>query len=399
MKMKQRGSIVRHHGYWFYYVKLPGQDKRRMLALRAPGAKHGLADDRPREMAEQAAARIWEEATRQSRKHNQNGATVDDVCAAYCAHAREYYRRPDGSRTSEPANIEIGLRLFRKMFGRAVMCELTHQDMLKHRDALIRSGLARVTVNRRIDIAKRMVSWAFDEAFITSSVKVELSQVKRLKRGRSAARETEPVRPVDNFTFEQTLSFMVPNTADMCRVHRLTGMRPEEVCALSWSRIDTSQTPWVYRPESHKNEWRGMPRVILIGAQARAILEKYRNMGERPFSPRVAILERMQQPGRNKYDHWDRRLGGVPQEIGEMWKPDSYRRTISYACRKAEVPSWGANRLRHAFATDVRRAFGYEACRAVLGHSNGARVTDRYSFAALEDEIIRVASPAVEALG
>ena len=60
---------------------------------------------------------------------------------------------------------------------------------------------------------------------------------------------------------------------------------------------------------------------------------------------------------------------------------------------------WSANQLRHAFATEVRRKFGLEACRAVLGHSNGARVTDRYSFEAAEDEIIKAASVAVEALG
>jgi len=51
------------------------------------------------------------------------------------------------------------------------------------------------------------------------------------------------------------------------------------------------------------------------------------------------------------------------------------------------------------FATEVRRRFGLEATRAVLGHSMGARITDRYSFEAAEDEIIRAASAAVEALG
>ena len=48
---------------------------------------------------------------------------------------------------------------------------------------------------------------------------------------------------------------------------------------------------------------------------------------------------------------------------------------------------------------EVRRKFGLEACRAVLGHSMGARITDRYSCDALEDEIVEKASAAVEALG
>jgi len=95
MKYKRNGSVVVHHGYWFYSVKLPGAEKRRMLALRAPGAEHGLSADRPREMAEQAAARLWEDACREDRAcHGERGATAEAVFAAYCAFARTYYRRP-----------------------------------------------------------------------------------------------------------------------------------------------------------------------------------------------------------------------------------------------------------------------------------------------------------------
>ena len=37
--------------------------------------------------------------------------------------------------------------------------------------------------------------------------------------------------------------------------------------------------------------------------------------------------------------------------------------------------------------------------RGVLGHYAGGRITDRYSFEAIEEEIIATAGPAVEALG
>ena len=84
---------------------------------------------------------------------------------------------------------------------------------------------------------------------------------------------------------------------------------------------------------------------------------------------------------------------------GEAWTTGSYTCAIGKAAARAGLPPWGANRLRHAFATEVRRRFGLEACRAVLGHSLGARITDRYSYDALEDEVIAKASPAVEALG
>lgn len=402
MKYKRNGSIVAHRGYWVFAVKLPGDKKRRMITLRAPGAKHGLAADRPREMAEQAAARVWEEATREM-KRGPKGATVEDVCAAYCEHARTYYRHADGTPTSEVANVTTGVRLFREIFGDAALAELTHSDMLALRDALIRSGVARVTVNRRLAIVKRLLAWALDEAYISATVKAELSQVQPLKRGRSAAPERAPVREVADDVIEKTIAHMMPNTADMIRVHRLTGMRPDEICDLRWSAIDTSATPWIYRPGRHKNEWRGdfgQPRVILIGPRARAILERHREH-EHPFSPALAVAEWIsaKRAAATSPARKSRADPHCPRRPGTAWTTDSYTGTIEAACLRAGTPRWSANRLRHSFATDVRRRFGLDATRAVLGHSTGARVTDRYSFAALEDETIRAATPAVEALG
>ena len=409
MKLKQTGSVFDNHGLWYYSVKLPGESKRRQVPLTAPGSKHTMRTDRPRKMAEQAAARYWAEQTRQIRKHerDEDGVTVEDVCAAWTARAEVYYRHADGTPTSEARSAFIGVSLFREMYGSATMAELTHRDMLRHRDALVRSGVCRQTVNRRVGAVKRMIAWALEEAMIPAVVKAELTQVPNLKRGRSAARETPPVLPVPDSVVEATLQFLMPNTADMVRVHRLTGMRPDEMCGLKWSRIDTSQTPWVYRPERHKNEWRGQPRVIMIGPKARAILLRHKDGGDVPFSPVRAILELMQRkraartspfyPCRDE-DYSRAKIGAV-RKPGEAWKVAAYDRTVAGACKRGGIEHWHPNQLRHAFATEVRRDFGLEACRAVLGHSTGARITDRYSFAALEDETIRNARTAVETLG
>ena len=192
----------------------------------------------------------------------------------------------------------------------------------------------------------------------------------------------------------------MPNTADMVKVHRLTGMRPEEVCSMRWADIDTSATPWVYRPASHKNAWRGQPRVILIGPKARAILERHRAT-EYPFSPVAAVYELMQHR-REQASSPSRVCRADPhatRKPRDHWDTCSYTKTIKAACSRAGIAPWAANRLRHAFATEVRRSFGIDAARAVLGHSTGARVTDRYSMEAAEDEAIRTATPAVEVLG
>ena len=400
MKLKQTGSVFLNHGLWYYSVQLPGEKKRRQVPLKAPGAKTTLREDRPRKMAEEAAARYWEEHTRQVKRHEAVGMRVSTLCAEWGKHCTEYYSK------SMATNGILGVRLFCEMYANQSVCELTHADMLRHRDALVRSGVCRGTVNRRLWFVKAMIAWALDEGLIPAVVKAELSQVRNIKRGRSQAPERAPVRPVDDVTITETLKHMMPNTADMVRVHRLTGMRPCELCHLRWSQIDTSQTPWVYRvpADANKNAWRGelgRPRVVLIGPKAREILNRYRG-GDIPFSPEKAMTEYFNNLREERVTPF---YGGkdpnahIPRKFGETWKTDSYTGTIAAACRRADIKPWGANRLRHAFATEVRRKFGLDAARAVLGHTGGGCVTDIYTYDSLEEEMIRRAAPAVEALG
>lgn len=406
-KYKQSGSVFDNHGLWYYSVQLPGEKRRRQVPLRAPGAKHTLRTDRPRKMAEEAAARYWEEHTRQIRRHDPAGVSVSELCALWADHCREYYRGSDGKPTSMATNAVLAVRLFRDLYGNAAVAELTHADMLKLRDALVRSGVARTTVNRRLWCVKYMMEWALDEAIIPAAVKAELTQVRGVKRGRTSAPERRPVRPVDDATVSATVERMMPNTADMVRLHRVTGMRPCELCALRWSLIDTTRTPWVYRvpPEANKNSWRGefgIPRVVCLGPKARAILERHRDGGDVPFSPQSAMAEYLAERhaaratpvyGRRRQDPH------TPRVLGERWTTDAYSKTIRAACERANIAPWGANRLRHTFGTEVRRAFGLDVARAVLGHTRGGCVTDVYTFDALEEEMIRAATPAVEALG
>ena len=401
MKLKQTGSVFVNHGLWYYSVQLPGEKKRKQVPLRAPNSNHTMRSDRPRKMAEQAAARYWEEHTRQAARHEPSGATVDQLCAAWDAHCQEYYK---GSSTA--VNAVLDVRMFRDLFGQAAVAELTHADMLQLRDALVRSGVSRSTVNTRLWRVKYMLSWALDEALITATVKAELTQVRGVKRGRTSAPDRKPVRPVDDATIEATVAKMMPNTADMVRVHRLTGMRPCEMCALRWSLIDRTRTPWVYRvpPEANKNEWRGelgMPRVVCIGPKAREILERHAD-GDVPFSPQRAMAEHIEaQRAARKTPLYGKRKDAphVPRVLGDRWTTDAYTKTIAAACRRAGIDPWGANRLRHAFGTEVRRTYGLDAAKAVLGHTDGGCITDVYTFDAVVDETVRRASAAVEALG
>ena len=399
---KTRGSIFDNNGYWYVSVRLPGEDKRHKYPLCAPGSDHAMRSDRPREMAIEAARRLWDDATRKARLAPTDSRTVNAVCDAYMRHAEVYYHGG-----TEAKNHAYALSFLKDMFGARPFGELVHTDVLRYRDALVRHGYARKTVNRYVRVVCcQMVPWAFDEGLVLAHTREEFAQPVPLKRGRSVAPERPPVRPVDDATIMKTVERLLPNTADMVRVHRLTGMRPEEMCSLRWEDIDTSATPWVYRPNHHKNEWRGQTRVILIGPKARAILDSHRDT-DHPFSPVAAVYEMMKRkrdartspfyPCRD--ENFTRKKAHAAHRPREAWDTCTYTKTIKAACRRAGVLPWSANQLRHAFATEVRRKFGLEACRAVLGHSNGACVTDRYSLDAIEDETIEKAKVAVETLG
>ena len=57
---------------------------------------------------------------------------------------------------------------------------------------------------------------------------------------------------------------------------------------------------------------------------------------------------------------------------GAVYSVESYRRAITTACRRAEVPHRHPNRLRHAAATRLRKEFGLDIARVILGHSSPA---------------------------
>ena len=199
-------------------------------------------------------------------------------------------------------------------------------------------------MNTRLWRVKYMMAWALDEAIIPATVKAELTQVKGVKRGRTSAPERQPVRPVDDATISATIQYMTPNTADMVRVHRLTGMRPCELCALKWSLIDTSREPWVYRvpPEVNKNEWRGelgQPRVVCIGPKARAILERHKDGGDVPFSPVRAMAEYLEARRAARVTPIygkPKAAPPVPRVLGEHWTTDAYTKTIRAACGRVD---------------------------------------------------------------
>jgi hypothetical protein len=94
------------------------------------------------------------------------------------------------------------------------------------RQEFIDKELSRGHINAQIRRIVGMFSWAVEEETIPETTHRALAAIRNLKRGRSKAIETEPIRPVDEAVIDATLFELPEVVADMVRVQLLTGMRP-----------------------------------------------------------------------------------------------------------------------------------------------------------------------------
>lgn len=398
-----KGTVYVNNGKWYYAVRLPGERKRKARKLCAPGHDVAMSADRPRELAVQAAWRIWEAAVAKPSSLYVKAATVEEIAAAYCEWIKTYYRRADGTPTSEQASIPLSLRAVRDLYGETPVTALTHADMVRTRETIISWGTcSRSTVNFYMARVRRMWEWALDQGLIPAKVKAELCQLQPLKPNRTTLREPVPVLAAPDDDIEAACAIAPENFADMVRVHRLTGMRPEELCAMTFEHIDRSRVPWVYRPPFFKTQWRGMVRAVLIGPKAREIISKYDDgdFGGYPFSPARIIAQGIALANGHHHQTMTKITANIPTKRGiEHWITGTYTNAVRAYCRKAKVKEWTANRLRHSFATEIRRKYGIVMAGVLLGHSNGSRITDGYSREAAVDEIVRTAGSVIEEIG
>lgn len=377
------GTIWENRGRWNWRVRLPGTPARKNYPLRLPGQSVALSVEKGIDLAESIAWRMWEKASRIQLKPV--GTTLDDVASLYLAWAHEYYRRADGSPTREAVNCEMALRPLRARCGRNPIDDIGYKAILDTRDAMIESGLNRTTINQRVGIWKRFFLWALDNRHCSAQTKGEVWAVGALKKNRSKAAESNPVGPVPHRIVKKTLASLPPNTRAMVMVQELSGMRPGEVCAMRPCDIEKRRGVWLYRPSQHKTLHRDLCRVVVLGPRAQRILSPIMDKTEDTkhlFSPLVSVRERK-----------------MINLAGETWTTSNYGQAIRYACRATRT-DWNPNQLRHSCGTRVRRKFGTDAARAVLGHSTGGtRVTDGYTREAVEKEFIKTASRVMIRIG
>ena len=354
------------------------------------------------------------------------GMSVNELILTYWPTVETYYRHPDGTPTTEVDNIRLALRPLKKLYGHTPAASFDTLALETVRDQMIADGHCRNRVNKDVARVKRLFKWAGARQFVPAEVYLRLQTVEGLRAGRSGARETAPVKPVPEELVRQTLPFLRPQVAAMVDLQWLTGMRPGEVTIMRGIDLDMSGKVWFYRPGSdqqhgrHKTAHRGQERIIPIGPRAQEVLRPWLrlNLMEYLFQPREArdqfdAERRAKRKSKVPPSQASRKRKARPKRTpGQRYRVSSYDHAVMVACDAAFPPPaplaqlqdetkrqwlerigseglaeikrwrrehrWHPHQLRHAKATEIRRAFGLDEARAVLGHRTPV-VTEVYA--------------------
>lgn len=328
--------------------------------------------------------------------------TIVELCVSFLEWAQRYYVKA-GRQTNSFDKVRDMTQAVSKLFGRTLIRDFSPGDLISVRQEYIDRGVTRGTCNERTQCVKRMFRWGVEQQMVPPNVLVGVEAVRGLRRGRCELQEGPGVRPVDEAVVEQTLPFLTATLQGMVRLQLHTGMRPQEAIACRLADLDMTGPVWVYKPAHHKTELHGKTRTVLIGPRGQEALRPFLGVAttEPIFKPSDSADERREarrlarrtplscgnREGTNRKENPQRRPG-------DTWTSSTYRRAVERACLQAFPPPdglageelvawrkdhvWTPNRLRHSFASRVRREFGLDVAQTMLGHSH-ARVTEIYA--------------------
>lgn len=316
--------------------------------------------------------------------------TVSEVIHTYRAHVDATFK-PQTRQT-----IYMVLRLLRQYYGSTAAEEfgpshlrLLREQMIKGHPAgdIPRKPWSRTTVNKAVHQLCAMFKWAASHEMLPAMVHAQLKTMGALRRGTSPARDNDPVEPVAIEMVEATKPHLSRQVKALVDVQLLTGARGGELLLLRPIdiEIDEAKKVWLLRPSDHKNAHRGHKRTIIFGPKAQLVIQPFlvgRPLDAYLFSPIKAERERREAASAKRTTRpWQGNHSGTnrtenpKRQPGGHYTAAAYRRAIERACDRAGIARWHPLQLRHTAGTLIRREFGREAARIILGHSS-ASVTD-----------------------
>ncbi len=140
--------------------------------------------------------------------------TVVEVVAAFLKWAKGHYRKQSGRPTGTVENYILAFRILRSHYGKTLAAEFGPKSLKAIQLLLVGEGLSRRTINDRCSAIRKMFRWAVSEELIPPSVHQGLATVSGLQRGRTKAKESKPVRPVDDARVDAAVGRLPEVVAD-----------------------------------------------------------------------------------------------------------------------------------------------------------------------------------------
>lgn len=319
--------------------------------------------------------------------------TVAELVERFYAFADGYYQRGNVP-TGEADNYrQVGRHLI-AVYGTTPTTSFRTADLEAFQQHLIGLRWARKLINRQVKRVVRMFKWAARQQGLYPAAQVfELMVVEPLKAHRTAAKELPRVAPVPHERMQQVVGTLSPVLRTMVLVQYYTGMRSGELVKLRPVDLDQSGDVWQYTLAEHKTEYiTDEAKVIYIGPAAQKLLTPYLDRSPHAFvfsAAESAAWYRRQRAikrstplscgnraGTNRKRHPKRRPN-------IFFNQQSYRKAIAAACEKL-WPSplglsseqrqawrrqyhWFPHKLRHTAGTELRKKYGIDVARSVLG--------------------------------
>ena len=307
--------------------------------------------------------------------------TIVELIARFWQHANKYYRKPDGTPTSEIPNFQQALRPLKEIYSHLPVSEFSPLKLKAVQKKMVQLNWTRNSVNRMTGRIKMIFKWGTANELVPAGIYQALQTVTGLQRGRTDAIESKPVTPVLKHHIEAIRPYVSRQVWSLIQLQLHTAARGGELVKMRAIDIDMSGKVWRYCPDDHKTAHHGHKRFIYIGPNAQQIISEL--LQNRPldaylFSPCTAIAERAAQAPTHRRPNQIQNSRKTDRVVGDHYTQASYRRAIHRACVKADIPKWHPHQLRHNAGTFIRKEYGLEAAQLMLGHAR-ADVTQIYA--------------------
>jgi len=192
--------------------------------------------------------------------HVKSSVSVEAIATKYLAWVESRYSK------SHIDHCRIAMQFLIDHCGNLSVDDFTRYVLKQLQEKLEQEGVtgrpfARPLVNRYVSFIKTAFREAEESGLCSESIVDSLARVRPLKRGKTTAREYEPVDHVDTDVVKATLPFMSEIIRAMVMIHLLCSMRSQDVINLRICDIEMNDPKypgvWWYAPHDHKTKKQG----------------------------------------------------------------------------------------------------------------------------------------------